>query len=170
MACGMLKNGKDGVAAILVLLTVILVVFAGCVQQPPGGQVNGTMTPAIPAGSPIVTGAGTITTPAAGSGNASAGNPSLFLTYQPRRCEKTPWMAWEEASGRRYIRAPSVEEIIAHYYAAEHNVTVRNVAKAYLHMASCEACGVCRESYWFQLTVVPADAPPLLDDGWQPAV
>ena len=118
-----------------------------------------------PAGTGLRYGCGTISR---GGRDSCRGFP-LFLTYQPRKCEKTPWMAWEEASGRRYIRAPSEEEIIAHYYAAEHNITVRGIAKAYLHMASCEACDVCRESYWFELTVARDEASPLREDGWQPA-
>lgn len=152
-----------------VLLPAVLGVIGGCVSEPSNGQgrvttVAGTAAETLPA--PV---SGTVAVPSAGEDGTAAGDSPLFLTYQPRKCEKTPWMAWEEASGRRYIRAPSEEEIIAHYYAAEHNITVRGIAKAYLHMASCEACDVCRESYWFELTVARDEASPLREDGWQPA-
>lgn len=156
-------------AAIAVLLPAILVIVAGCVQAPAGEQITGTAAPVQTTVTARITDAATGATPAAGDGGTGAGRSSLFLTYQPRKCEKTPWMAWEEASGRRYIRAPAEEEIIAHYYAAVYNVTVSDVEKAYLHMASCEACDVCRETFWFQLTVAKDEASPLLDDGWQPA-
>ena len=42
----------------------------------------------------------------------------LSLSYRPKMCEKTVWQVWEENSGRVYIRAPTEEEIIKHYYSA----------------------------------------------------
>lgn len=158
-----------GALVLAVLLPAVLAMLGGCVSEPAAGQGRVTGTPETAAETLPVPVTGTVTVPSAGEDGTAAGGLPLFFTYQPRKCEKTPWMAWEEASGRHYIRAPSEEKIIAHYYAAEHNVTVRGVAKAYLHMASCEACDVCRESYWFELTVARDDAPPLREDGWQPA-
>ena len=56
----------------------------------------------------------------------------LSLSYQPKMCEKTPWQVWEENSGRVYIRAPTDEEIIKHYYASVYSIDVRDVKKIQL--------------------------------------
>lgn len=157
---------RDMTAAVMLL--AVLAVLAGCMQAPAAGQTSVNIAPEVARDTTGDTGTRTAVVPGGNCVNASD-DTCVFLTYHPRKCEKTPWMAWEEASGRRYIRAPGEAEIIAHYYAAEHGVTVSDVAKAYLHMASCEACDVCRESYWFQLTVGKDGVHPLVDDGWQPA-
>ena len=90
----------------------------------------------------------------------------LSLAYRPKMCEKTPWQVWEENSGRVYIRAPTDEEIIKHYYASVYSTDVRNVKKIQLGTVSCQACDVCPETYRFGLTVNASDMQPLLDEGW----
>ena len=90
----------------------------------------------------------------------------IALSYQPVQCEKTVWQIWEENSGRVYIRAPTDEEIIKHYYAAVYTIEVRDVKKIQSGMATCEACNVCPESYRFGLTVNASEMQPLLDEGW----
>ena len=90
----------------------------------------------------------------------------LSLSYQPKMCEKTPWQVWEENSGRVYIRAPTDEEIIKHYYASVYSTDVRNVKKIQLGTVSCQACDVCPETYRFGLTVNSSEMQPLLDEGW----
>jgi len=88
------------------------------------------------------------------------------LSYQPKMCEKTPWQVWEENSGRVYIRAPTDEEIIKHYYSSVYSINVRDVKKIQLGTVSCQACDVCGETYRFGLTVNASDMQPLLDEGW----
>ena len=88
------------------------------------------------------------------------------LSYQPKMCEKTPWQVWEENSGRVYIRAPTDEEIIKHYYASVYSIDVRNVKKIQLGTVSCQACDVCPETYRFWLAVNASEMQPLLDEGW----
>jgi hypothetical protein len=88
------------------------------------------------------------------------------LSYQPKMCEKTPWQVWEENSGRVYIRAPTDEEIIKHYYASVYSTDVKNVKKIQLGFVSCQACEVCPETYRFGLTVNASEMQPLLDEGW----
>ena len=88
------------------------------------------------------------------------------LSYQPKMCEKTPWQVWEENSGRVYIRAPTDEEIIKHYYSSVYSINVRDVKKIQLGTVSCQSCDVCRETYRFGLTVNASDMQPLLDEGW----
>jgi len=88
------------------------------------------------------------------------------LSYQPKMCEKTPWQVWEENSGRVYIRAPTDEEIIKHYYASVYSTDVRDVKKIQLGTVSCQACDVCPETYRFGLTVNASEMQPLLDEGW----
>jgi hypothetical protein len=90
----------------------------------------------------------------------------LSLSYQPMQCEKTVWQSWQENSGRVYIRAPTDEEIIKHYYAAVYTIEVLDVKKIQSGMATCEACSVCPESYRFGLTVNASEMQPLLDEGW----
>jgi hypothetical protein len=90
----------------------------------------------------------------------------LSLSYQPMQCEKTPWDTWEENSGRRYIRAPTEEEIIRHYYSAVYGIDVMNVTKVDSGLMTCEACGVCPLSYHFGLTVNASVMQPLVDEGW----
>lgn len=90
----------------------------------------------------------------------------LSLSYQPKQCEKTVWQVWEENSGRVYIRAPTDEEIIRHYYAAVYGVDVGNVKKVQLDLVTCQACYVCPETYRFDLTVNASRMQPLLDEGW----
>lgn len=92
---------------------------------------------------------------------------SVSLSFQPLQCEKTPWQVWEENSGRVYIRAPTDEEIITHYYAAVYETTVREVKKVESGMMTCEACGVCPVSYRYDLTVDAGSMQPLLDEGWR---
>ena len=88
------------------------------------------------------------------------------LSYQPKMCEKTPWQVWEENSGRVYIRAPTDEEIIKHYYASVYSTDVRNVKKIQLGTVTCQACDVCPETYRFGLTVNASEMQPLIDEGW----
>jgi hypothetical protein len=88
------------------------------------------------------------------------------LSYQPKMCEKTPWQIWEENSGRVYIRAPTDEEIIKHYYASVYSIDVRNAKKIQLGTVSCQACDVCPETYRFGLAVNASEMQPLLDEGW----
>jgi hypothetical protein len=88
------------------------------------------------------------------------------LSYQPKMCEKTPWQLWEENSGRVYIRAPTDEEIIKHYFASVYSTDVRDVKKIQLGTVSCQACEVCPETYRFGLTVNASEMQPLLDEGW----
>jgi len=106
-------TGNRAMGAVI-LLTAVLAVLAGCMQGQQGAHTAITTVP-VPEGSPGITEPATVVIPGAGSSTTAADNSRVFLTYQPRKCEKTPWMAWEEASGRRYIRAPAEEEIIAHY-------------------------------------------------------
>jgi hypothetical protein len=149
-----------------VLLLCLFVAAPGCVQGTGPVPVDPGATTPVPSASIPAAG---VTIPAISGTTAGpgAGNPAAFLTYQPKKCEKTPWQAWEENSGRRYIRAPTDAEIITHYYAAVYNISVSNVEKAYLHMASCDACGVCSEDYWFELTTDRSVMQPLLVEGWQ---
>jgi hypothetical protein len=88
------------------------------------------------------------------------------LSYQPRMCEKTAWQSWEENSGRVYIRMPTNEEIITHYYASVYGINVTGVNTLQLGGMSCEACNVCLETYRFGLTVNASEMQPLLDEGW----
>ncbi len=88
------------------------------------------------------------------------------LSYRPKMCEKTSWQVWEENSGRVYIRAPTDEEIITHYYASVYETEVRNVRKVQLDVMSCQACDVCMETYRFDLLVNASGMRPLLDEGW----
>jgi hypothetical protein len=90
----------------------------------------------------------------------------LSLAYRPKMCEKTPWQVWEANSGRVYIRAPTDEEIIKHYYASVYSIDVRDVKKIQVRTVSCQACDVCLETYRFGLTVNASDMQPLLDEGW----
>ncbi len=89
------------------------------------------------------------------------------LWYQPMQCEKPPWQVWEENSGRVYIRAPTDEEIITHYYQAVYDIQVRNVQKLFLGLATCNACSVCPASYRYTLTVNADRMQTLLDEGWK---
>jgi len=88
------------------------------------------------------------------------------LSYLPKMCEKTPWQVWEENSGRVYIRAPTDEEIIQHYYASVYTINVGNVEKIQLGTMTCQACDVCPETYRFGLTVNAGEMQPLLNEGW----
>jgi hypothetical protein len=90
----------------------------------------------------------------------------LSFSYQPKMCEKTPWQIWEENSGRVYIRAPTDEEIIKHYYASVYSIDVRDVKKIQLGTITCQACDVCPETYRFGLTVNASERNPLIDEGW----
>ena len=90
----------------------------------------------------------------------------LTFSYQPKMCEKTPWQIWEENSGRVYIRAPTDEEIIKHYYASVYSIDVRDVKKIQLGTMTCQACDVCPETYTFELTVNASERYPLIDEGW----
>ncbi len=90
----------------------------------------------------------------------------LSLSYQPKMCEKTAWQAWEENSGRVYIRAPTDEEIIRSYYITVYSTDVRDIKKIQLGTVSCQACDVCLETYRYGLTVNASEMQPLLDEGW----
>jgi hypothetical protein len=90
----------------------------------------------------------------------------LSLSYQPKMCEKTPWQVWEENSGRVYIRAPTDEEIIKHYYSSVNNINIHDVKKINVDNVTCQACDVCPETYRFGLTVNASEMQPLLDEGW----
>lgn len=90
----------------------------------------------------------------------------LSLSFQPVKCEKPSWQIWEENSGRVYIRAPTDEEIIRHYYAAVYQIDVRDVKKTGTGLLTCDACSVCQESYHYTLTVNASEAQPLLEEGW----
>ena len=91
---------------------------------------------------------------------------TLSLSYQPMQCEKTVWQTWEANSGRVYIRAPTDEEIIRHYYSSVYGIDVMNVTKVDSGLMSCEACSVCPQTYHFGLTVNASVMQPLLDEGW----
>ena len=90
----------------------------------------------------------------------------LSLSYRPKMCERTAWQVWEENSGRVYIRMPTDEEIIRHYYAAVYETEVRDVKKVQLDQEACQACNICLETYRFSLTVNASGMQPLLDEGW----
>jgi len=90
----------------------------------------------------------------------------VSLHYQPMQCGKTPWQVWEENSGRVYIRAPTDEEILKHYYEAVYGIEVRNVQKIQSGLVTCQACSVCPETYRLTLTVNADRMHVLLDEGW----
>jgi len=90
----------------------------------------------------------------------------ISLSYRPKMCEKTAWQFWEENSGRVYIRAPTDEEIIKHYYSSVYSIEVRDIKKIQLDQVTCQACDVCLETYLFGLTVNASDMQLLLDEGW----
>jgi len=90
----------------------------------------------------------------------------LALSYQPVKCEKTVWQTWEANSGRVYIRAPTYEEIIRHYYNSVYGIDVMNVTKVDSGLMSCDACSVCPLSYHFGVTVNASEVQTLLDEGW----
>ena len=91
---------------------------------------------------------------------------TITLSYQPTMCEKTVWQEWEENSGRVYIRMPTDEEIITHYYAAVYETEVRNVTKIDRDLMTCQACNVCPTTYHFDLAVNATSMQPLLNTGW----
>jgi hypothetical protein len=88
------------------------------------------------------------------------------LTYQPMQCEQTPWDAWEEKSGRRYIRAPTEEEIVRHYYSSEYGIELMNFTRVDPGMMTCQACSVCPLTHYYMVTVNASGMQPLLDEGW----
>jgi hypothetical protein len=90
----------------------------------------------------------------------------LSLSYQPKMCEKTVWWVWEENSGRVYIRAPTDEEIIKHYYSSVYSINVWDVKKIEHGNVTCQACYACPWFYKFGLTVNASEMQPLLDEGW----
>jgi hypothetical protein len=90
----------------------------------------------------------------------------LSLSYQPKMCENTVWWVWEENSGRVYIRAPTDEEIIKHYYASVYSINVWDVKKIEHGNVTCQACYACPWFYKFGLTVNASEMQPLLDEGW----
>jgi hypothetical protein len=90
----------------------------------------------------------------------------LAFSYQPMQCEKTVWQTWEANSGRVYIRAPTDEEIIRHYYSSVYGIDVMNVTKVDSGLISCDACSVCPQTYHFGLTVNASVMQPLIDEGW----
>jgi hypothetical protein len=90
----------------------------------------------------------------------------LTLSYQPKMCENTSWQVWEANSGRVYIRAPTDEEIIRHYYQSVYNINVRDLKKLQPETFTCQACYVCPGFYKFELTVNASEMQPLLDEGW----
>lgn len=90
----------------------------------------------------------------------------ISLSYRPKMCEKTSWQEWEENSGRVYIRMPTDEEIIRHYYASVYEIEVSDVKKIQLDQVSCEACNVCLETYRFGLIMNASEIQTLLDEGW----
>lgn len=90
----------------------------------------------------------------------------ISLTYQPIQCEKTVWDTWEENSGRRYIRAPTEEEIIRHYYSAVYGIEVTDVTFVPSGLTTCQACDVCPLMHYFRITVNAGGMQPLLDEGW----
>lgn len=91
---------------------------------------------------------------------------AISLSYQPMQCDRTVWQTWEANSGRRYIRAPTDEEIIRHYYSAVHGIDVMNVTKVDSGLVSCDACSVCPQTYHFTLAVNASAMQVLLDEGW----
>jgi len=88
------------------------------------------------------------------------------LLYQPMQCEQPPWQIWEANSGRVYIRAPTDEEIIRHYYSAVYGIEVGNVTKVDSGLMACQACSVCPQTYRFGLTVNASVMQVLIDEGW----
>jgi hypothetical protein len=90
----------------------------------------------------------------------------LSLSYQPKMCEKTVWWVWEENSGRVYIRAPTDEEIIKHYYSSVYSINVWDVKKIEHGNVTCQSCYACPWFYKFGLTVNASEMQPLLDEGW----
>jgi hypothetical protein len=91
---------------------------------------------------------------------------TVSLTYQPMQCEQTAWDTWEANSGRRYIRAPTEEEIIRHYYSAVYGIEVSNVTFVNSGLMTCQACSVCPLTHHFGVTVNASEMQPLLDEGW----
>jgi hypothetical protein len=91
---------------------------------------------------------------------------TIALTYQPMQCDKTVWDTWEANSGRVYIRAPTEEEIVRHYYSAVYGIDVMNFTKVDSGMMACQACSVCPLTYHFGVTVNASAMQPLLDEGW----
>ncbi len=91
---------------------------------------------------------------------------TIALTYQPMQCDKTSWDAWEANSGRVYIRAPTEEEIVRHYYSAVYGIEVTNFTRVDSGMMTCQACSVCPLTHHFEVTVNASAMQPLLDEGW----
>jgi len=91
---------------------------------------------------------------------------AISLSYQPMQCEQTPWQVWEANSGRVYIRAPTDEEIIKHYYSAVHGIDVGNVTRTDSGLVTCQACSVCPLSYRFGVTVNASAIGVMVDEGW----
>ncbi|WP_292345903.1 MULTISPECIES: hypothetical protein [unclassified Methanoregula] len=100
------------------------------------------------------------------TGQYLIGSP-IPLTYLPMQCEQTPWDAWEANSGRVYIRAPTEEEIIRHYYSAVYGIEVSNITRSDTGMVTCQACGVCPGFYRFGVTVNASVMQVLVDEGWR---
>jgi hypothetical protein len=91
---------------------------------------------------------------------------TIALTYQPMQCDKTPWDTWEANSGRRYIRAPTEEEIVRHYYSSVYGIDVMNFTRVDSGMMACQACSVCPLTYHFGVTVNASEMQALVDEGW----
>jgi hypothetical protein len=89
------------------------------------------------------------------------------LTYQPMQCEQTPWQTWEANSGRRYIRAPTEEEVLRHYYSAVYGIEVSNYTWVSNDGITCQACGVCPLLYHLEVTVNAGEMGAMIDEGWK---
>jgi hypothetical protein len=91
---------------------------------------------------------------------------TIALTYQPMQCVQTPWQVWEANSGRRYIRAPTEEEIVRNYYSSVYGIEVSNFTRVDSGMMTCEACSVCPQGYRFGVVVNASEMQALVDEGW----
>jgi hypothetical protein len=92
---------------------------------------------------------------------------TVSLTYQPMQCDKTAWDTWEANSGRVYIRAPTEEEIVRHYYSAVYGIEVTDVTRVDSGMMTCQACSVCPLTHHYGVVVNASAMQPLLDEGWK---
>lgn len=142
----------------------LLLIFAGCVSTPPYTTCDRMCANGTTAAGPSY-------------GNACScpedTNATLWLSYQPIRCNQNPWEIWEANSDRTYIRAPTEKEILTSYYSQVHNVGLLdyrikgNGISVYASMA-CSAC-TCPLLHNIFVKVHQNDAQKILSLGWQEA-
>lgn len=93
----------------------------------------------------------------------------ISMRYRPAQCVDTPWELWFETDGQdEFSGIPPDSIVIQSFYDGFPGVDIKNVQKIPYEEVTCQACEICKRSYYYTLQSAEGfSTEQLTEDDWE---